>query len=74
MTTRLRHSYETSLSLQGLTTDAAVAACGYKVLIILNCVLSQSVGQVPGDEHELVIFDSVDDGIGCGYRDGPGAA
>jgi hypothetical protein len=36
----------------------------------LGCLLSQSVGLVPGDEHQLVIFDSVGDGMYCDYRDG----
>jgi hypothetical protein len=29
-------------------------------------LLSQSVCLVPGDEYQLVIFDSVDDGMCCG--------
>jgi hypothetical protein len=72
-TTRTRHSYETSWSLQGLTTDA-VAACGFNEVTELAYLLSQSVGQAPGDVHQLVILNSVDDGMWCGYGDGPAAA
>jgi uncharacterized protein (DUF779 family) len=35
--------------------------------------VSQSVGLVPGDEYQLVILDSVDDGMSCGYGDGSAA-
>jgi hypothetical protein len=37
-------------------------------------LLSQSVGVVPGDEYQLVVLDSVGDGMCCGYGDGSAAA
>ncbi len=36
-------------------------------------MLLQSIGLVPGDEYQLVILDSVDDGMCYGYGDGSAA-
>jgi hypothetical protein len=55
--------YETSWSLQSLTTGAAVAASGFNEVTEFGSLLSQSVGMVPGDEYQLMILDSVGDGI-----------
>ncbi len=36
----------------------------------LGYLLSQSVCLVPDDEYQLVVLDSVGDGMCCGYGDG----
>lgn len=46
-----------------LTTGAVVAASGF------NKMLSQSIGLVYWDEHQLVILHPVGDGMCCGYGD-----
>jgi hypothetical protein len=52
---------ETSWSL---TTGAVVAASGFdEVTASVFFFLSESVGFVPGDEYQLVILDSVGDGM-----------
>jgi hypothetical protein len=64
MTTRLRRAGRYS------TTCAIVAASGFNEVTELRYLSSQSVGMVPGDEHLLVILDSVGDGMCCSYGDG----
>jgi trypsin len=61
---------ETSWSLQSLTTGVVVAASGFGEVTGLGFLLSQSVGLVPNNEYQLVILDSVGDGMCCGYGDG----
>jgi hypothetical protein len=51
---------ETSWSL---TTGAVVAASGFDEVTASGFFLSESVGLVPGDEYQLVILDSVGDGM-----------
>jgi hypothetical protein len=60
--------YETSWSLRSLTTGTVVATSGFN-RAEFGYLLSQFVGSVSGDEHQLVIHDSV---VGCmclGYAD-----
>ena len=64
------YPYETSWSLQSLTTGAVVAASGFGEVTGLGFFLSESVGLVPGDEYQLVILDSVGDGMCCAYGEG----
>jgi hypothetical protein len=61
---------ETSWSLQSLTTGAVVAASGFGEVTELGFFLSESIGLVPGDEYQLVILDSADDGMCCAYGEG----
>jgi hypothetical protein len=53
--------YETSWSLRSLTTGTVVATSGFN-RAEFGYLLSQFVGSVSGDEHQLVIHDSV---VGC---------
>ena len=53
-----------------MTPGVVVAASGSKKVTELDYLLSQFVGLVPGDEHQLVIHDSVAGGMRCGYGDG----
>jgi hypothetical protein len=62
--------YETSWSLRSLTTGAVVAASGFGEVTELGFFLSESVGLVPGDEYQLVILDSVGDGMCCANGEG----
>jgi hypothetical protein len=64
------YPYETSWSLQSLTTDAVATAFGFSEGTERGYLLSQSAGLVPGNEYQLVILDSVGDGMCCGYGDG----
>jgi hypothetical protein len=61
---------ETSWSLRSLTTGAVVAASGFGEVTELGFFLSESVGLVPGDEYQLVILDSVGDGMCCANGEG----
>jgi hypothetical protein len=63
------YSYETGWSLESLTTGGVDTAFGFNEVTEFGYLLSQSFGLVPGDEHQLVILDSVGDGMCCGYRD-----
>jgi trypsin len=64
------YPYETSWSLQSLTTGAVVAASGFDEVTESGFFLSESVGLVPGDEYQLVILDSVGDGMCCAFGEG----
>jgi hypothetical protein len=57
------YPYKTIGLLQSLTTGSVVAASGFNEVTELGYLLSQSVGLVPGDEHQLVILDAVGDGM-----------
>jgi hypothetical protein len=48
-------------------------ASDFKEVTESGYLLSQCVGLVPGDEYQLVILDSVDHGMCCGYGDGSAA-
>jgi hypothetical protein len=61
---------ETSWSLQSLTTGEVVAASGFNEVTESSFFLSESVGLVPGDEYQLVILDSVGDGMCCAFGEG----
>jgi hypothetical protein len=60
---------ETSWSLQSLTTGEDVATSGFNEVTESGFFLSGSVSLVAGDEYQLVIIDSVGDGMCCGYGD-----
>ncbi len=60
----------TSWCLRSLTTGAVVAASGFGEVTELGFFLSESVGLVPGDEYQLVILDSVGDGMCCANGEG----
>jgi hypothetical protein len=64
------YAYETSWSLQSLTTGASVAASGFGDVTESGFFLSESVDLVPGDEYQLVILDSIGDGMCCAYGEG----
>ena len=64
------YAYETSWSLQSLTTGAVVAASGFDEVTESGFFLSESVGLVPGDEYQLVILDSMGDGMCCAFGEG----
>jgi hypothetical protein len=64
------YPYETSWSLQSLTTGAVVAASGFDEVTEWGFLLSQSVGLAPGGEYQLVILDSVGDGMCCAFGEG----
>jgi trypsin len=64
------YPYETSWSLQSLTTGAIVAASGFDEVTESFLFFSESVGLVPGDEYQLVILDSVGDGMCCFFGEG----
>jgi trypsin len=61
---------ETSWSLQSRTTGAVVASSGFNEVAESSFFLSESVGLVPGDEYQLVILDSIGDGMCCGFGEG----
>jgi trypsin len=61
---------ETSWSLQSLATGEVVAASGFNEVTESRFFLSESVGLVPGDEYQLVILDSVGDGMCCAFGEG----
>jgi trypsin len=62
--------YETSWSLRSLTTGAVVAASGFGEVTELGFSLSDAVVLVPGDEYQLIILDSVGDGMCCASGEG----
>jgi hypothetical protein len=64
------YPYETSWSLQSLTTGAVVAASGFDEVTESGFFLSESVGLVAGDEYQLVILDSSGDGMCCAFGEG----
>jgi hypothetical protein len=55
-------AYDTSRSLQNLTTGAVVAASSYDEVTEFAYLWSQPVAWIPGDEYQLAILDSVSDG------------
>jgi hypothetical protein len=61
--------YETSWSFHRLTTGTVVATSGFKAVTEFGYLLSQFVGLVSGDEHQLVIHDSVAGCMCLGYAD-----
>jgi trypsin len=61
---------ETSWSLKSLTTGAVAAASGFGEVTELGFSLSDAVVLVPGDEYQLIILDSVGDGMCCAYGEG----
>jgi hypothetical protein len=61
--------YDTSRSLQNLTTGAVVAVSSFDEVTEFG-LWSQPVAWIPGDEYQLAILDSVSDGACCVYRDG----
>jgi hypothetical protein len=52
------------------TTCAVVAAFGYNKVTDFGRMSSQSVDLVSDDEYQLVMLDSVGEGLCCGYVDG----
>lgn len=64
------YPYETSWSLQSLTTGAVVAESGFDEVSEMGFFLSEAVGLVPSDEYQLVILDSVGDGMCCAFGKG----
>jgi hypothetical protein len=54
-----RRSYETSRSLQSLTTGNVVAASGFDEVTNFGYLTSRIVGLVPSDEKWLAAHDSV---------------
>jgi hypothetical protein len=52
-----------------ITTCAGVATSGFNEVTDFGILPLQPVGLVPGDDYQLVIHDSVDDGMRFGYRD-----
>jgi hypothetical protein len=52
------------------TTCAAVAAFGYNEVTDFGHLSSQSVDLVSDDEYQLVMIDSVGEGMRCGYTGG----
>jgi hypothetical protein len=63
--------YETSWSLQSLTTGAVAAASSFDEVTEFGFLSSHSVGLVPSDENRLVIHDCVAGVLCFGYGDGP---
>jgi hypothetical protein len=51
-------------------TCAVVAAFGYSEVTDFGHLSSQSVDLVSDDEYQLVMIDSVGEGMCCGYADG----
>ena len=62
--------YKTSLLLQSLTTGTVAGASGSDEVTVLSYLLSQYVGLVPGDEHQVVIHDFVAGCMCFGYGNG----
>jgi hypothetical protein len=53
-----------------ITTCAVVAASGFNEVSEFSYLSSQSISLVSGDEYQLVILYSVDDGVCCDYGEG----